>query len=65
MGRLFSKKTFKARMGEGSTWAGIAIIANVFGSAFGIPAEVTNVIVGLGASAAVALPEGKSQTPEA
>lgn len=57
MGRYFSKRAVKARFKEPSTWAGLAVLASVFGSAIGIPDEMTNILVGLGAAAAGVLPE--------
>lgn len=61
MGRYFSKRAFKARFKEPSTWAGLAVLASVFGSAIGVSPEMTNVLVGLGAAAAGVLPERASE----
>ena len=60
MGRYFSKRALKARMREPSTFAALAVLASVFGSTIGIPPDLTNVIVGLGAAAAGVLPESGS-----
>lgn len=57
MGRYFSKRALKQRMKEPSTFAALAILASVFGSVVGIPPDVSNVLVGLGAAAAGVLPE--------
>lgn len=57
MGRYFSKRAFKQRFREPSTFAAIAILAGVFGSSLGIPEDVTHIVVGLGAAAAGVLPE--------
>lgn len=62
MGRYFSKRALKARMREPSTFAALAILASVFGSTVGIPPDVTNLVVGIGAAAAGVLPEsGKAE----
>jgi hypothetical protein len=57
MGRYFSKKAVKARFREPSTWAGLAVLASVFGSAVGIPPGVSEWVVGAAAVAAGVLPE--------
>ena len=61
MGRYFSKRALKARMREPSTFAALAILASVFGSTVGIPPDLTNVLVGLGAAAAGVMPEAPAQ----
>ena len=61
MSRYVSKRALKRRLSEPSTWAGIAILLSVAGSAVGLPPDVTNVLVGLGAAAAGVLPEGPTE----
>lgn len=58
MGRYFSKRALKKRMGEGSTWAGLAIVASVIGSAVGMPPEAVQALIAFGGAVAVGLPEG-------
>lgn len=61
MSRYVSKRAIKQRFREPSTWAGLAILLSVAGSAVGIPPDVTNILVGLGAAAAGVLPEASSE----
>lgn len=57
MGRYFSKKALKRRLSEPSTWAGVAVLASVFGSALGIPPGVSDTLIAIAAGAAGILPE--------
>ena len=61
MGRYFSKRALKQRMREPSTFAALAILASVFGSTVGIPPDLTNILVGMGAAAAGVLPESGAE----
>lgn len=61
MGRYFSKRALKARMREPSTFAALAVLASVFGSAAGLPDDMTHVLVAVGAAAAGFLPESGSK----
>jgi hypothetical protein len=57
MGRYFSKRAFKRRLGEPSTWAGVAILASVAGQTVGIPPDLVNAIIVAGGALAGVLPE--------
>ena len=61
MGRYFSKRAFKQRMKEPSTWAGFAVLADVFGASIGIPPGVLPMIVGTLAIGAGVLPEAPKE----
>lgn len=63
MGRYFSKRALKARFKEPSTWAGLAVLADVFGATVGVPPGVLPMIVGTLAVGAGVLPEGPQAQP--
>lgn len=65
MSRYFSKRSFKRRMKEPSTLAGLAILASVFGESLGIPPAIAEAVVIAAGAGAVVLPESAPSTPSA
>ena len=63
LGRMISKRAIVARAKEPSTWAGIGILASVFGPMVGLPPEAAQALVAASAALAGVLPEGSAQPP--